>query len=640
VASIRDIRIQKLFLVTIILKVGSSFLGWYLQLQWSLGFLAPLAFMGAYVLIGWKRSDKDVSDEKFADSCYYLGFIFTISSIIFSLFDLPQIGTKIQDIAVRFGAAMVSTVIGLVVRVYLVSFKQDANDALRDVEDAVIDASKRLRDQLVMAGDKLNDFQVQVDLAAQGTVERVNMQVERLSQDHANKLTTFFADLTTRNQDAFTRALEEVTAASNRLSVSVDGYSLGMRSNLESIENKVGAFSDAVTQRLAATTFPDDYFSKRMSQPLDQLNAAAGSLASQVHSVSQEVRESVTVLSAAFRKLKTKATATEESMDSVVRLTAQQQAVLDSAQGQLTTLEKLAQTLHSFDSLLEQTAAGITASSLATSALSGRVEAVVNESGESRKALNASLSDVVSKLAANASATASVSATNERVASELGAATATASSLVRRLERDASVDQDAAKHLAGIDSKAEAIVARADAAIQQIQSVGQRIASLDAVMRSQGAELKQLMDKIRGVRPANPASTQPTTVGTVQPTVTPQVPPTTSIGQSPLGAPSHVAATGMSGSAVAAVSMPTPPIGQPVLRLALPVAPPRPPTAAAPPPEGRPSPAQGAQPPTTAPAPVGMPSASTPSPLFPLGATPSAEGVRPVEPPKPPGTGI
>lgn len=64
----------------------------------------------AYVLLGLKRRDHDVTDEKFADTCYYLGFIFTITSIIFSLFDLPSIGTKLQEIAVRFGAAMVSDV--------------------------------------------------------------------------------------------------------------------------------------------------------------------------------------------------------------------------------------------------------------------------------------------------------------------------------------------------------------------------------------------------------------------------------------------------------------------------------------------------------------------------------------------------
>ena len=201
--SIAQIQVQKLFVVALILKVTSAFFGWYLQMPWSLGFALPLLVMVAYIVLGYFRKDTDVSDEKFADTCYYLGFIFTITSIIFSLFDLPNIGTRIQDIAVRFGAAMVSTVLGLGVRVYLVSFRQDINDAIKDAEDAVLDATRKFTEQLTIALERLRDFESQVDSAAKSTVERVNLQIENLSMNHANKLTEFFTELTTQNQKAF-----------------------------------------------------------------------------------------------------------------------------------------------------------------------------------------------------------------------------------------------------------------------------------------------------------------------------------------------------------------------------------------------------------------------------------------------------
>jgi hypothetical protein len=177
------VRMQRLFALTVTLKVGTAFLGWRFQMPWSLGFGVPIAIMVAYIVVGLNRSDDDVSDEKFADTCYYLGFIFTITSIIFSLFDLPNIGTRIQDIAIRFGAAMVSTVFGLAVRVYLVSFRKDGADAVQDVEDAVVEAAHRFREQLVIAVEKLRGFEETVDRAATNAVERVNLQVEKLSTD-------------------------------------------------------------------------------------------------------------------------------------------------------------------------------------------------------------------------------------------------------------------------------------------------------------------------------------------------------------------------------------------------------------------------------------------------------------------------
>ena len=252
--SILDIRVQKLFVVALVLKVGASILGWRLQDPWVWGFTVPLFIMCAYIGIGSFRRDNEVTDEKFADSCYYLGFIFTITSIIISLFDLQHIGTRIQDIGVRFGAAMVSTVLGLGVRVYLVSFKKDVTEAIKDAEDAVLDATRKFTEQLTVALERLRDFEAQVDTAAKTSVERVNLQVESLSKNHADKLSAFFSDLTNKNQEAFTSALAEVKSSSQKLAEAVDGYSMGMRSNLASIEAKVGTFTDAVTERLKTSS--------------------------------------------------------------------------------------------------------------------------------------------------------------------------------------------------------------------------------------------------------------------------------------------------------------------------------------------------------------------------------------------------
>ncbi|RWA53778.1 hypothetical protein AU476_12755 [Cupriavidus sp. UYMSc13B] len=238
--SIFDIRVKKLFVIALVLKVGSSYLGYELQDPWILGLAVPLLVMGAYIFLGCFRRDNDVTDDKFADTCYYLGFIFTITSIIFCLFDLPNIGTRIQDIAVRFGTAMVSTVFGLGVRVYLVSFKKDVADAIADAEDAVLDASRKFAEQLTIALERLRDFESQVDTAAKTTVERVNMQVENLSKNHAEKLAEFFADLTTRNQEAFTQALGEVKTASQRLSNSVDATPKGCEQTSRALKPKSG----------------------------------------------------------------------------------------------------------------------------------------------------------------------------------------------------------------------------------------------------------------------------------------------------------------------------------------------------------------------------------------------------------------
>lgn len=582
--SIFDIRVQKLFLITFVLKVGSSFLGWKFQDPWILGFTVPLLIMSAYIVLGYFRHDNDVTDEKFADTCYYLGFIFTITSIIFSLFDLPHIGTRIQDIAVRFGAAMVSTVLGLAVRVYLVSFKKDVADAIKDAEDAVLDATRKFTEQLTVALERLRDFEAQVDTAAKASVERVNLQVESLSKNHADKLTAFFADLTNKNQEAFTSALSEVKTASQRLAESVDGYSLGMRSNLGSIEAKVGAFTDAVTERLKTTTFPDDYFAQHLSSPLSQLKESSVALAIGIKGSLQEVTESTTVLSSALKKLRDKAGATEGSLETVLRLTQQQQAVLDAAQGQITSLEQLGNTLKALDETLATTAAGVVSSNGLTSELTARVGGIVADGTETREALRVALNGVSETLKAQVLATSTVvtslnagttasrelaqqlagkldasTAAAESASAALIAAQATSSVVVGKLDAVAVADMKAVQALDTLGRQANTAMGRVDGAVEQLQGMVQQLAALDATLRARATESRPFE-----ARPQNPITGGQLPTGSVPTASVPSLgqpqPPFQLVLQEPLTPPTPGAAPTAPAPAWA---RPTPPVSVP-----------------------------------------------------------------------------
>ena len=61
--------------------------------------------------------------------------------------------------------------------------------------------------------------------------------------------------------------------------------------------------TDAVTERLKTTTFPDDYFAEHLSSPLSQLKESSAALAVGIQGSLKEVTESTTVLSSALKKL-------------------------------------------------------------------------------------------------------------------------------------------------------------------------------------------------------------------------------------------------------------------------------------------------------------------------------------------------
>ena len=424
---------------------------------------------------------------------------------------------------------MLSTVLGLSVRVYLVSFKQEIGDAIKDAEDAVLEATRKFTEQLIIALERLQAFESQVNTASKSSVEHVNLQIENLSKNHAEKLTGFFSDLTSQNQKMFILALAEIKTASRQLADSIEGYSQGIHSNLTSIEVKVGDFTEAVTNRLNTTTFPDDYFAKHLQAPLSQLTESASTLASEVKQVSTEVGKSSVVLSGALKKIRDKANATENSLDTVFKLTMQQQAVLDSAQGQLTTIGQLTTSLASFDTVLSSTLSGINASNLVASELTSRVSSVVEESAAARKSLEKSLVAVISKLESNATATTTVaskldasatanmaaaatisekldanSTATKAAASTIGSyleASATATnSVTERLGAAAAVDVEAASALVTLGQHASTAIGKVDQAVEQLQAMVSQLFALDMALRTQSSELKQVADHIKDVK--------------------------------------------------------------------------------------------------------------------------------------------
>jgi hypothetical protein len=392
--------VQKLFAVTLTLKIISSGLGLVLNSPWILGFAVPITIMVFYMVLGHYTREEDISSEKFADSCYYIGFIFTMTSIIFSLFDLPNLGASdgMRNIALRFGAAMVSTVLGMGVRVYLVSFRKDASDAIKEAEEAVLDATRMLVSQLNAVLDELKKFEVQVVDASKMSVENVNRQISELGQNYARSLNGFYVQVTEENRAIFKDMGVQVSEATSRLTWAVDTYSSGIKGSLESIERRVTEFSDAVTSRLANTTFPDDFFASKLKEPLDQLKVEASGLGNSVRRVSELVEGSSETLAAGLKKITSKTKKTQDAMDALVQLTEQHQLLLSNAGNQLNTLLTLSERMHQIDTALQAAMQMIGINSNASAGLLAKVASLSAENSALRLEIKGAMDDLTRKL--------------------------------------------------------------------------------------------------------------------------------------------------------------------------------------------------------------------------------------------------
>ncbi len=337
------IRVQRLFALAVALKIGFAVTGYLVGDPLWLGMAAPMAVMVLYMYVGYYKRESDVSEDKFADSCYYIGFIFTIVSIIMCLIDVPKLspGRGMYEIAMRFGTAMVSTVLGMIVRVYLVSFRKDSADAIKDVEASLLESTRAFTLQMQDTVKNLQMFQHDVIDASKASVAGVQLQVEALGRNFAESLDQFYKQVAQNNQNASEEMLLEVKRATANLAEAVTTYSGGMQGHLRSIETQINQFTNSVTARLESTTFPDDYFVEQMQLPLNSLKSEALELAGSVRGVSEQVVESSVSISETLKAFHTKTRKAQDAMGTVLALTEQQASVLRNSEIQSSVLAEL-----------------------------------------------------------------------------------------------------------------------------------------------------------------------------------------------------------------------------------------------------------------------------------------------------------
>jgi uncharacterized protein YoxC len=120
-----------------------------------------------------------------------------------------------------------------------------------------------------------------------------------------------------------------------------------MQTSLTNLENKIAEFGAAVSNQLAQTRFPDDYFAERLASPLATLGNSTVAIASQVELAAGSVGQATNAMCASLATLQARSSDMEGAVDRVATLTANQNALLTGAQAQVDILTGLVNTVRS-----------------------------------------------------------------------------------------------------------------------------------------------------------------------------------------------------------------------------------------------------------------------------------------------------
>jgi len=107
--------------------------------------VAVIAVYGLYIILSPRYR---LRDDRAGDSLYYLGFLFTMVSLAYSLYEFGTKEGGPRSIVTNFGIALATTIIGLMLRVIYHQFRQDPFDVERQVQLELSDAADKLKGEI------------------------------------------------------------------------------------------------------------------------------------------------------------------------------------------------------------------------------------------------------------------------------------------------------------------------------------------------------------------------------------------------------------------------------------------------------------------------------------------------------------
>lgn len=353
-ALVRTVRFW--FIIALVLKGVCAVLSLYVG-TFFFGLVIPIAVMAGYWWVGNRirdNYDTQLTVAKFADSVYYLGFLFTVGSIIICLIDIQSIGDNLTGMAMRFGAALVSTGIGMVARTLYIGFKPDQDDAAQSVHDQAVKASENLAHVFDDTHQHFVMFRDKVIATSRDAVSGVQEQIIEMSKQNMAAMDAYFANATARSNEAFAVMLNDVKSASDQMLAIISSLTLRSDQTLERMEAHSIEFGEKASARFEKTLFPDDLFAQKLNPALDSLAGATEGVNSGITTLAGDVKDAARSVGTAIRGLNAKTQSLEDNLAAVGGIVESQRRLMDSitSQGSL-VLERFERAQAEFLNTLE-----------------------------------------------------------------------------------------------------------------------------------------------------------------------------------------------------------------------------------------------------------------------------------------------
>src|SRR5215831_9554835 len=248
--------------------------------------LVPLLIISMYAVLLALARYLRLRDDQAGDNLYYLGFLYTLTSLGVSLWQFSTSGGA-EVVVTNFGVAVSTTILGVALRVIFGQMRQDPLEVERSARLELADAARRVKQELDGTVLELSSFRRATQQSLSEGIAEIKKQIDNVTKT----VTQTLQDLPQRSAKSVENASKQIgeavgTLASN-LASSLDQSTVKLNTEASNLASTLGTITGTlknVERQLKSVQMPDAIIEvklqptiKSMTKALKELSDGLGS---------------------------------------------------------------------------------------------------------------------------------------------------------------------------------------------------------------------------------------------------------------------------------------------------------------------------------------------------------------------------
>jgi hypothetical protein len=257
----------------------------------------PVGIMIAYALLITLARGLRLRDDQSGDNLYYMGFLFTLTSLGVSLYQFSA-NRAAEEIVQNFGIAIGSTIAGIGLRVIFNQMRRDPVEVEHTMRLELAEAARRVRRELDSSVVEFGYFR---RTAQQSAVDSFSHMTEHFDEILAKLLASLEAVTAKLSMplEAAARQLGDATGEATRtMGVALAANAGQLSAETDKLSSRVGAVAgalDEVVAKLQSMQTPDRVFAAHLEPMLQALTQAIDRIGAHSDAQSKAVTDALAI---------------------------------------------------------------------------------------------------------------------------------------------------------------------------------------------------------------------------------------------------------------------------------------------------------------------------------------------------------